>query len=208
MLIVIIGTDSEKRSKASGGIKEFLPATEVFNGDTESFLMHVNDESLFEERRVSMLVNGLTDKSSRDAIKDRVEDLKNSKHVFIIDDVTVPTNYVTGLLKSADMAFNCGASSVEREDVFTFTKAFIRRDKKQAFVELEKIDYEEEMGLHGALYWQVKSMCEGVGARGGAFTKDEAKELLFDMILALHYQVNGIQKMRFSLTELTLKWGR
>jgi DNA polymerase III delta subunit len=167
MLRVFIGTDFEKRREAVhslidslGEIEEkFLDGDDVTSDVLEEL---IHSQTLFGAQKV-IILSGIS--GSNDVwkmVSSKFSEMKNSDSLFLISEDTLTAPRIKQLSSKAEKVerFDARVAKKESPKAFKLTDSFLRRDKKEMWIryhEALRIGEEPE-ALHGALFWQVKSI--------------------------------------------------
>lgn len=171
MIYFLHGTDTNKSRKRMHEILQSLlakrPNSEVFKITTENwsegqFDELISSQGLFEQKYVVVLDFVFGDKSAKEYISDRLAQMKDTEHWFVILDGKVDVATVRSIEKVAfkTQVFEKTDKKKDSPIIFTITDKLLNRDKKKlwiSYVDLidQGIPAEE---IHGVLFWAVKNM--------------------------------------------------
>jgi DNA polymerase III delta subunit len=212
MLYVLYGTDRKKIAdeghKLLDGLLKKRPGAEVFRLDDEQETLSrlaelLESIGLFESKHIVMLDFVLSYESVRELVAQRAKDMAESEHVFVVLEEKIDAKTKKVLEKHAAQmhAFDSKEEKEERFNIFALADAVARRDKKNAWVILQRALREDlaPEEIHGVLWWQIKTLL--LVARGDTsslkpFAVTKAKGAL------KNFSAGGLQK--FSEQLLTI----
>lgn len=171
MIYFLHGTDTNKSRKRMHEILQSLlakrPNSEVFKITSENwsegqFDELISSQGLFEQKYVVVLDFVFSDKSAKEYITDRLKEMKDTEHWFVILDGKVDVATVRAIEKVAfkTQVFEKTDKKKDSPIIFTITDKLLNRDKKKLWISyIDLIDQgipAEE--IHGVLFWAVKNM--------------------------------------------------
>lgn len=191
MLFIYHGNDIDKRKDATQklrvGLLEKRPEAEVFEFDADTFsavrLQELTEgRGLFEDKYIVFLFHTLADSESAEAILEYVEIIKTTDHIFVIVEDVIDKKVLGKLEPHAEATKHfAGVEKPEDFKPWPLSDAYGKRDKKQAWIELQKASAAEEAAeaVHGVLVWQTRLMllakeydtAEAAGESGYPFKK-------------------------------------
>jgi DNA polymerase III delta subunit len=167
MLRAFIGTDFEKRREAVhsfinslGEIEEkFLDGDDVTPDALEEL---IHSQTLFGAQKV-IILSGISGSSEVwKIVSSKFPEMKHSDSLFILSEETLTTPRIKELSSHAEKVERFDARVVKKESpkAFKLTDSFLKRDKKEMWIRYHEAlrAGEEPEALHGALFWQVKSI--------------------------------------------------
>ncbi len=205
MLYVTYGTDREKTgayvAKIIGALLKKRPHADVFTVSPDSFSVSdiprfVGGSGLFEDKHIVRLEGLLQDEAAHDHVLDRVPQMAESSHIFILreESLTAPVKKILEKHAKEVRLFDVKAGKEKKLNVFAMTDALAARDKKKLWMLYREAIQEglppEE--LHGILWWQIKTMLqvtEGDTVGMKPFTLMKAKGAL------RHYTKEDVQHL-------------
>lgn len=171
MIYFLHGTDTHKSRNRMHEILQSLlakrPNSEVFKITPDSWSENQFDElissqGLFEQKYVVVLDFVFGDKTVKEYVVDKLAQMKDSEHWFVILDGKVDVGTARAIEKVAfkTQVFEKIDKKKDSPIIFTITDKLLNRDKKRlwiSYVDLieQKIPAEE---IHGVLFWAVKNM--------------------------------------------------
>jgi len=170
MLYLLHGTDTARlRAKLHTLVEQLRarkPDAEYFRLESEEatpgrLAELTGGQGLFEKKYIVVLDRACEDAGARGVVRDAAEDMAASEHMFIVVEETLTSAAHKKLSSYASkvQAFEKKKQKTEFS-VFALTDALGRRDKKKAWVLFREAVAEnvELADVHGALFWQVKSI--------------------------------------------------
>ena len=180
MIYTIAGTDIKGREIA---IKELTKlgniSTHIYSEQIAMLEPLISGASLFGEKIIVNLIQVMDTAPSRDELIKRLDDMKTSQNIFIIDEPFADTNRVNRLKKFSEKLFDVRVEKGRDVDVFTLCNLFAKKDKKGAWVEWMRIrDLDSPEAIHGALWWKFVTIWNTVRDGGvSKFTQTECEEM-------------------------------
>lgn len=164
MLYSVVGTKKEVREKAHkefavlGNVSHYLYAEQ-----SEQLRSFIDATSLFGDPIIIVGVSFTDNAFSKDILVSLLEDMKESKNIFIIDEPFGDVHISNKLSKVSEKFFNAKEEKVKDGSVFIFCDSFARRDKKQAWIDLVSIrETVEPEAIQGALWWKFQFVWQDV----------------------------------------------
>ncbi len=193
MLYVFTGTDRDKIYRETNAMLAALakkrPNAEVFRMSDSADILRLPDliegTGLFEEKHIVVLQGILDTEEARALASARAKDIAASEHIFIVIEHALTADIKKTLKKHAHAfsEYDVTKEKPKTINVFALTDAIARRDKKQAWVILQRVLREgtpaEE--IHGIVWWQIKTLLlvlRGDTADIKPFTISKAKSAL------------------------------
>lgn len=191
MLFIYHGEDVEKRKVATqelrSGLLQKRPEAEVFEFDTDSFsasrLQELTEgRGLFEDKYIVFLFHVLAETDLVEAVVEYIEAIKTSDHIFILIEDLIDKKVLKKLEPHAEAVKHfAGEEKAADFKPWPLSDAYGKRDKKAAWIELQKALAAEEAAeaVHGVLVWQTRLMllakeygtAEAAGESGYPFKK-------------------------------------
>jgi len=165
MIYFFYGNDIEKRVEAREGIaRSFDSSFEMsdVSWEKERFENLAKSASLFAPRQLIILENILENPETKDFILDKLDDLKNSENVFVFLEKKVIKDIVNKFNKYSEEVkeFTLPKGREEKANVFAITYPLEKRDKKNMWLEFQKLKETDTSpeALSGILFWKIKDM--------------------------------------------------
>ncbi|MEX2514585.1 MAG: hypothetical protein WD335_00420 [Candidatus Paceibacterota bacterium] len=170
MFYVYHGKNIHRRQQALGKLREGLlqkrPEAEVFEIDADTFSVDRIEEltvgrGLFEEKYIVFLFHVLSTDHGQEALLERLEALGTAEHIFILIEDEVKKTHLKKLEKHAEATQEfAGKGEGEEYKPFPLSDAYGRRDKRGAWIELQKAREANQRAesVHGILAWQTRLM--------------------------------------------------
>ncbi|GMQ95357.1 MAG: hypothetical protein BMS9Abin13_470 [Patescibacteria group bacterium] len=174
MIYFYHGTDTQKVRARAHEVLDVLqgkrPGASLFKMDDESFNERELEElvfgaGLFEHKHIVFMDNVMREEGAIEFILEKIADIAASEHAFVVIQEKVDKKTLAKITKHAARVeeFSLPKAPHKKTDefnIFSLTDALGRKDKKQAWVLLQKaikkgVSPEE---AHGILFWQVKNM--------------------------------------------------
>ncbi|MEX2369103.1 MAG: hypothetical protein WD552_01765, partial [Candidatus Paceibacterota bacterium] len=191
MLLIYHGNDIEKRKQATSKLREGLlqkrPEAEVFEFDADSFSAArlqelVESRGLFEAKYIVFLFHVLAEKELSEAVLEYVGLIKSTDHIFVLVEDVIEKKTLKKLEPHTEKLHHfAGAEGPSKFTPWSLSDAYGARDKKLAWLELQKALAAEELAeaVHGVLVWQTRLMllaktydtAEAAGESGYPFKK-------------------------------------
>lgn len=173
MIYLLYGEDTAKARAKTRSLIDSLrakkPDASFFTMDDEHFSAAELDErisgaGLFEQKYIVMLDHLLQNKDTKDALEERIKEIGASENIFFILEGKLDKKTAVKIEKHAKHTQEFASATFAKKgrsfNIFSLSDAFGKRDKKQAWVLLQKAVVQgiapEE--VHGTLFWGVKSM--------------------------------------------------
>ncbi|MEK7152105.1 MAG: hypothetical protein AAB773_01615 [Patescibacteria group bacterium] len=237
MLYFIHGNDREQaRAKLNTLLNSLFtkkPNASFFKLDDRScteadILEMIGGRGLFENKYVVLLENTLQNENTKDIVLTRLKEIAGSQNIFIVFEGETDKQTCAKIEKKAEkvLEFTLPKTTQKKEkfDIFALTDAFAARDKKRAWVLLQKaflagLSPEE---IHSMLFWQTKTMLlakhetlpQNAGlnpfvfrkskASAQKFTDDELRSLSAGLVLLYHNARRGIIPFEIGLEQFLL----
>lgn len=228
MLTVISGNESLLLSKKT---KEFLQAQNIV-GDTVSYVDDPSADILRESVSAQDLFGGIStyvfreiDEEVYDFFFSNVESFSQSQNFFVIQVSKV-------LKKQKDICEKAGVEVIEVKTTkereipsFVLADAFLRRDKKVAFVALyDELSTKPPEEVHGGLWYQMKNMLlilsgateaesglhpfvyKKLKSASAKFSKKECDEILKELLQMNHKAHRGELDFGVALEQFILRF--
>lgn len=199
MIVGIFGKDVAIRKNGARYVRE-LGAVSDFLYDntfsTDEIKKLVESQSLFGDIKIVYAENVIPkiDKEEREEI---FALCKESKNVFIFDELEEDTEVKKILLKVSDHFFDASSPKKQREFPSALCNALLRRDKKTAWIEYLKVRKMDAEPLHGAVLWQMKEIWKSVMAgKKTAYSKDEIVEKNRELVIMFHEAHRGVKDFK------------
>ena len=221
MIYFFYGNDIEKRSQARKNIARSFDSILEMNDvswDKDKFENLAKSNSLFEEKQIIILENVLENMEVKDFIFGKLDELKESENVFIFLEKKAPKDIVAKFGKYAKEVkeFALPKGKENKADVFAITYPFERRDKKNTWLEFQKLkgaDITPE-ALSGILFWKIKSMIlagrsdpeksSDSMSRSAKWTEAELKKLSSKLVSLHHDAHRGLIDFQIGLEKFIL----
>lgn len=215
MLYVFHGTDMQK---ARAKLRELVAALKGKKPDaahikisaenwSESALDEaISSQGLFSDKLIVQIDRVLEHPEAGEALLRRAGEMGSSPNIFVLIEEELEADLLALLEKNAEKVQEYAApSKFEREvSAFALGDAIGRKDKKMAWVELQKLRLAglapEE--IHGTVFWQIKSMLVA------ALSKDEKESGLKPFVykkskgFAANFTLEKIQDMSSALVRM------
>ena len=180
MLIVLIGTDTDRRhkrletlvsqeEKAGADVRHYSDVS--FNAD--DIRMSAGNTSLFGQKTVSV-ISGIGDSADlREAFEDIAEELAVSPDLFILSESAAPAAFVKRIKAAGvepELFEQKEKKKTEAFNSFALTDAFSARNRSQAWALYRAAITAgvEPRELHGKLFWATKTMLLAVKSKNAA----------------------------------------
>ena len=176
MLIFRVGTDIEKRKKTD---KDIPHSTDTLSGENIAGIPQFLADDIFGGKIVVRIENWQL-AEYRDVLYKYLDDIKESKNIFIIDESDILAATATKISKYASKFLDCRVDKVDHsKEAFKLGDYIISKDKKNAWLLLMRlkglnVPAEE---VQGALAWKAKSA--------------RSKNMFFNMLIARHKAHNS-----------------
>ena len=235
MLYVFHGQDNEKvnaryRRALDGLLKKNLEV-EVFYFDAENFDFSKAEElmtsrDLFQRKQIAVFRGCLKDIAVSGFILGRLKELSASENIFIFIEGKLTKDLQGKFSKAGGKTEEISGEAEEKRgfNPFSLADALGRRDKKEAWVLLQKVKNTgmapEE--IHGMIFWQFKNiaLAKEYGARipgvapyparkaadyAKKFTGEEIKEKLGEIVRIYHDARSGGMELDLAVEKLYSK---
>lgn len=209
MIYFFYGNDIEKRGKARDIIaRSFDSSLEMsdVSWNREKFENMAKSNSLFEAKQLVILENILENPEAKEFILKKLDDLKESSNVFLFLEKKALKDIVTKFGKYAQEAkdFALPKSKENKADVFAITYPLERRDKKNMWLEYQKLQGTDTSpeALSGILFWKIKSML--LAGRNAKWTEMELKKLSSKLVSLHHDAHRGLVDFRTGLEKFII----
>ena len=187
MLYAIVGTKKEIREKAQREIAALGESTHHMYseqaGDLESL---IDATSLFGDTIIVNCMQLLETVSSKELAQSLLPSIASSPNIFIIDEPFATIHTVNRLTKVAQKVFDAREEKKKDASVFALCDSFVRRDKKQAWIDFIAVrEKEEGEAIGGALWWKFQT--EWLKVREGKrslFTPEDCERIGGDLVRA------------------------
>lgn len=205
MMYAIVGTEVETRKKALASILKNKNPTYYVRKDTFFQLSALIDaQDIFGGEVIVMVEQVGSDVEGRELLKKQLPAMKESVNLFIIDEPFTDASFTKTLEKYGEV-FNAKEEKSKKEFPSIFLSAFEKRDKKNAWVEWMKLRDGETELLHGALWWKVKMLWQGIKTgRRGAFTEEEIAHIGYELVSASHKAHRGEADLKEEMEKIIL----
>ncbi len=207
MILAIVGKEYVIRKKFFEEIKKnFLISHIIERNNMENIVSLCEADSLFGDRLCSILENVGQDKEGRDYIKKYGEKMRDSSHVFIIDEQEGDKHFFNYLSK---MCTPVSAFEIKEEKIFpsALLNAIEKRDKKNAWMLWVKVRDGEIEPLVGAIWWKVKMIWgDVIRKKNKNFTEEEIARLGKVLIFGIHKEHKGDGEVRRDIEREILRW--
>ncbi len=150
-----------------GQLSAKRPNSEVFKITTENwnegqFDELVSAQGLFEQKYIVVLDFLFSQKDIKEKILERLKEMQDAEHWFLILDGKVDTTTIKKLEKFSykTQEFKKPETKKESPIIFSITDKLLARDKKKlwiSYVDLTKQGISAEE-IHGVIFWAVKNM--------------------------------------------------
>jgi uncharacterized membrane protein len=179
------------------------------NWNSEQFDELVSAQGLFEKKYIVVLDFVLSQKDAREYVLEKLKEMQEAEHWFLILDGKVDTATVKKLEKFSYKSeeFEKPESKKEQPIIFSITDKLLARNKKQlwvCFVDLleQGIAAEE---IHGVLFWAVKNMI--IAARVDSQKESGLSPFSYSKALSggRNYKLSELKKMSGRLVEMVHK---
>jgi hypothetical protein len=185
MIYAIVGTDKQKREKAQERISLLgIPSSHIYSEHIATLVPLIDATNLFGDTIIALLIQTMDTVSSKEVIVQHLEDMQNSKTVFVIDEPFADVYTVKKLEKYAKTLYDCRKEKEAGVTPFTLCNAFAKRDKKVVWIEWMKIrDKDSAEAIHGALWWKMRSIWEDVlSGKPSKFSKSECESFAHTLV--------------------------
>src|SRR3989304_4848580 len=217
MIYFFYGDDIEKRDEARDLIAR-LPAGEEgpfdsqlemndVSWDKEKFENLAKSNSLFESKQFLILENILENIEIKEFIMEHLGALKNSENIFVFIEKKAPKDTVNKFSKLAEevkeFAFPKGKDN--KADVFAITYPLERRDKKNMWLEFQKLQNTDSSpeAISGILFWKIKDMMLKNNYKN--WTEIELKNLSSKLVSLHHDAHRGLIDFRIGIEKFILE---
>jgi len=194
MIYFFYGNDLQMRSQARDKIARSFDSWLEMNDidwDQEKFENLAKSNSLFEDKQVIILENLLEKAEVKEFILNRLGDLKKSSNIFLFLEKKALKDIVTKFTKQAEEVkeFALAKGRENKADVFAITYPLERRDKKNMWLEFQKLQGTDTSpeALSGILFWKIKSMI--LAGRSAKWSEPELKKLSSKLV-SLHHDAH------------------
>jgi hypothetical protein len=207
MLYALVGTNQVMREKAQKELAKLgEPSRHLYAEhveDTESLL---EANSLFGDKVVAHLIQTLERAEGRDFIYDLLPAIKESANVFVIDEPFADANRVKKLEKYAEKLYDAREEKEKDASPFLLVNAFVRRDKKNAWLEWVAVrDALEPEAIQGALWWKFQSIwSDAKSGRASKFSLPECERFGRDIVRSSILAHRGELDLRMELERIVL----
>ncbi|MBI2048981.1 MAG: hypothetical protein HYT29_00895 [Parcubacteria group bacterium] len=239
MLYLFTGSDKEKaRGKFRADVNALRakkPDASFVEMDELSFssariLELLATRGMFEKAVIAAFRNLLNNEEAAAFLAKNAKGLASSENVFLVCEEDATKTALAPLEKHADKVWRFTAQAARKEFpiVFPFAEAFLARDKKKAWILLQRILSENipPEQIFGALFWQVKTAAlvkkaqkmNSVGALGlkpfvqskaerlcRGYSEQELTELLGEIVGLYHSREEGGLEPALALERLVLR---
>jgi uncharacterized membrane protein len=218
MIYFLHGTDTKNSRKKMheilGQLSAKRPNSEVFkmtseNWQSEQFDELLGAQGLFEKKYIVVLDFVLSLKETREFVLEKVAEMQNAEHWFLILDGKTDAATVKKLEKFSYKSeeFSKPESRKEQPIIFTIEGGLLARNKKQlwiCFVDLlgHGIAAEE---IHGVLFWAVKNMIIAARVESGKDSGLAPYSYSKSLSGGRNYKLAELKKMSGDLVEMTHK---
>ncbi len=206
MIYSIFGTDVNKRKQAISKLSGLNISTHLYSENYLSLRPLIEANSLFGDKISTFVIQMMDEASSKNELLSLISDMKDSQNVFIIDEPNANQNVVKQIGKYAEEIFDCREEKGKEANPFSMTNAFLKRDKKNAWLEFMKIKENESMeAIHGALWWRMKTIWEDVlNKRGSKYTKNDCENFGGKIVRSVLDAHNGEKELDKELEKIIL----
>lgn len=209
MIYFYYGNDIEKRGKARDIIaRSFDSSLEMsdVSWDAEKFENMAKSNSLFEAKQLIILENILENEEAKEFVFKKLGDLKESSNIFLFLEKKALKDIVTKFTKQSTEVkeFAIPKGKENKADVFAITHPLERRDKKNMWLEYQKLintDTTPE-AISGILFWKIKSML--LAGRSAKWTEMELKRLSSKLVSLHHDAHRGLIDFRIGLEKFII----
>ena len=209
MIYFFYGNDLQMRSQARDKIARSFDSWLEMNDidwDQEKFENLAKSNSLFEDKQVIILENLLEKAEVKEFILNRLGDLKKSSNIFLFLEKKALKDIVTKFTKQAEEVkeFALAKGRENKADVFAITYPLERRDKKNMWLEFQKLQGTDTSpeALSGILFWKIKSMI--LAGRSAKWSEPELKKLSSKLVSLHHDAHRGLVNFEIGLEKFII----
>jgi len=209
MIYFFYGNDLEKRGKARDTIARSFDSSLEMNDiswDQEKFENMAKSNSLFGAKQLIVLENTLENPEAKDFVLNKLGDLKESGNIFLFLEKKALKDIVTKFSKYTEEVkeFALPKGKENKVDVFAITYPLERRDKKNMWLEYQKLQNTDSSpeAISGILFWKIKSMI--LAGRSAKWTEAELKKLSSKLVSLHHDAHRGLVDFRTGLEKFII----
>lgn len=208
MIYTVVGTDKDIREKAFATLLSQGQATvHLYSEKIGELEALISAKSLFGEAIVVHLVQTFDMALSRDEVVRLLPDMENSENIFIIDEPFADANRVKKLEKYSKKLYDAREVKEKESDIFYLANLFAKRDKKNTWLEWQRIK-EEKSGesIQGALWWKMKTIWEDtLSGRPTKFSQEECEDFASMLVRSTMDAHRGKTDLKLELERIILK---
>jgi hypothetical protein len=180
MIYTIVGTHKERREK---GHKELAslgaPTHHIYSEQVSGLEALIDGVSLFGDVSIVTCIQLGEVASSKEEMIRLLDNMKESVNIFIIDEPFADVHLFNKLSKVSVKVIDAREEKLKDTSVFGVCDAFIKRDKKTAWIAFmdirEKVSGES---LHGALWWKFQTEWSRVKeGKKSLFSEDDCEKI-------------------------------
>ena len=207
MLYAIVGTQKAIREKAQKEMLSLGAATHhIYSEQILDLESLVDATSLFGDVVIVNCMQLLETSSSKEMIQGLLPSLASSPNIFIVDEPFATVHTVNRLTKVAKKIFDAREEKKKDVSVFALCDSFIKKDKKQAWIDFMVVKEKEEgEAICGALWWKFQT--EWIKVREGKksiFTEEECERIGGDLVRATILAHSGKKDLMIELERIIL----
>lgn len=237
MLYVLHGQDfkamREKQHSLIDALHEKRADAEVFVMDDENFSTSqlqefIGGQGLFENKYIVTLDRCFLNEDAKSEIMDRIEEIAESPHAFLLVESEFKKKDRKTLIKYAQKVWEFEREEEQEDEykIFSLTDAFGKRDTKEVWVEYQRAKNAGEApeAIHGMLFWQVKSMMLAQSTKSANeasmssypykkatqfsanFSEDELKKMSRELTTLYHEARRGVYELESAIEEFLLSF--
>lgn len=170
MLFVYHGNNINRRRQALKKLRSSLlekrSDAELFELDSDTFSVNQIEEltagrGLFEGKYIVFLFHVLSTDHGEEALLERLDALKSAQHIFVLVEDLISSKHLKKIKPHAEAVQEFAKNTEKKEyKPFPLSDAYGRRDKRNAWIELQKARNTEQQAesIHGVLAWQTRLM--------------------------------------------------
>ncbi len=195
-----------KKLEKDGASVSLIPISDTDFSD-EKISDIAGSASLFGEKIVVWLEGILQNASTQELVFSRLPVLSQSINVFIFSEPATTKVVESAFKKSGSeiKTFPLTSGKKENFNVFLITFPIERRDKKTAWIILQKIfkNGVEPEALAGIIFWEIKTML--AEKKFAKYKKEELEQLSSKIISLYHNAHRGLGDLNFGIEKMILE---
>lgn len=191
MLYFIVGTQKTIREKAHKELALLGEATHhIYSEQIATLEPLISATSLFGDTIVVHCLQLFESSASKETVQQLLPNMASSSTIFIIDEPFATVHTVNKVSKVSQKMFDAREEKKKDVSVFGLCDSFVKKDKKQAWIDFLDVQKREEgEAIQGALWWKFQTEWAKVKeGKKSFFTEEECAriggELVRSTILA------------------------